>query len=139
MWIRNWITSEDFHKLTSVSLILQIIKAPPKWKLYRYYKSFDENNFNYDLKSKLNSIEYLDSFCFEDIFINVLNTHAPIKTKIPRANNLEFMTKALRKVVTARSRLKYIFFKNQNTTNWNSHKYQRICFPNLLRKTKLFS
>ena len=83
-------------------------------------------------------MECLDYFSFEDIFIYVLNNHAPIKTKIPRAKNLEFMTKALRKVVTARSRLKYIFFKNQNTTNWNSHKYQRICFPNVLRKTKLF-
>ena len=32
----------DFHKLTVVSLKSQILKAPPKRKLYRDYKAFDE-------------------------------------------------------------------------------------------------
>ena len=48
---------------------------------------FDENNFNNDLKTKLDSIKILDYFSLEDIFMKVLNTHAPVKTKIIRANN----------------------------------------------------
>ena len=36
----------DFHKLTAVSLKSQILKAPPKIKAYRNYKTFDENRFN---------------------------------------------------------------------------------------------
>ena len=43
----------DFHKLTAVSLKSQILKAPPKRKLYCTYKTFDENSFNNDLKTKL--------------------------------------------------------------------------------------
>ena len=43
----------DFHKLTAVNLKSQILKAPPKRKLYRDYKAFDENSFNNDLKTKL--------------------------------------------------------------------------------------
>ena len=51
-------------------------------------KSLDENNFNNDLKTKLDSMKILDYSSFEDIFINnVLNTRAPVKTKFLRANN----------------------------------------------------
>ena len=77
----------DFHKLTAATLKSKILKAPPKRNLYRDYKVFDENNFNNDLKTKLDSIKILDYFSLEDIFMKVLNTHAPVKTKIIRANN----------------------------------------------------
>ena len=82
----------DFHKLTAVSLKSQILKAPPKIKTYRNYKTFDENRFNEDLKSKLDSIEKLDYPLFESIFIDVLNTHGPVTNKKVRANNHQFMT-----------------------------------------------
>ena len=36
----------DFHKFTAVNLKSQILKAPPKIKTYRNYKTFDENRFN---------------------------------------------------------------------------------------------
>ena len=81
MYVRNW------NKLTAVCLKSQILKAPPKRNLYRDYKAIDENNFNNDLKTKLDLIKILDYSSFEDIFMNVLNTHAPVKTKIIRANN----------------------------------------------------
>ena len=126
----------DFHKLTAVSLKSQILKTPQKRKLYRDYKTLDENNFNNDLKSKLDTINNLDYSTFEHIFISVLNTHALIKTKIVRANNHEFMTKALKKAIMTRSRLKSIYLKNQNNTNRNNYKSQRNFCSNLLRKTK---
>ena len=99
---------------------------------------FDENRFNNDLKSKLDSIKILDYSSVEDISNNVLNTHAPRKTKTIRANNHKLMmTKALRKATMTRSKLKNFYLKNQNTTNWNNYKYQRDFRTNLLRKTKL--
>ena len=42
--LETWIS--DFHKLTAASLKSQTLKAPPKRKLYRDYKAFDENSFN---------------------------------------------------------------------------------------------
>ena len=45
-----------FRKLMAASLNSQLLKAPLKRKLYRDYKTFDENSFNNDLKSKLYSI-----------------------------------------------------------------------------------
>ena len=46
------------------------------------------------------------------------------------------MTKALRKTIMTRSKLKTVYLKNQNTTNWNNFKHQRNFCTNLLRKTK---
>ena len=46
-----------YHKLKAVSLKSQILKAPPKIKTYINYKTFDENRFSEDLKSKLDSIK----------------------------------------------------------------------------------
>ena len=60
----------SFHKLTAASLKSQNLKAPLKIKTYRSYKTFDENRFNEDLKSKLDSIEKLDYPLFESIFID---------------------------------------------------------------------
>ena len=54
-------------------------------------------------------VKILDYSSFEDIFINALNIHAPIKTKIIRANNHEFMAKALRIAIMTRSTIIFIF------------------------------
>ena len=99
-------------------------------------KSFDKNAFNEDLKSKLHSTVKLEYPLFESIFIDVLNTHAPIKTKTVRANNHQLMNKALRKAIMTRSRLKNIYLKTPNNENWDKCKKQRIFCSNLLRKTK---
>ena len=126
----------DFHKLTAVSLKSQILKAPAKRKFYRNYKNFDQDNFNKDLKLKLDSLEELDYLLFENTFIDVLNTHASIKTKTIRANSHQFMTKAFRKAVMTRPSLKNIYLKCQNEENWVSYKRQRNFCTNLHRKTK---
>ena len=99
----------NFHKLTAVSLKSHILKCHPKVKHFRNFKSFHENAFNEDLKSRLDLTEKLEYPLFESIFIDVLNTHAPIKTKTVQANNHQFMNKALRKAIMTRSRLKDIY------------------------------
>ena len=85
----------DFYKLTAFSLKFQVFKVPAKHQFYRNYKKIVEDNFNKDLKLNLNSLEELDYSLFENTFIDVLNNHAPVKTEILRANNHQFMAKAL--------------------------------------------
>ena len=78
------------------------LKAPPKRKLYRNYwnyKAFDEDDFNKNLKLKLNSSKELGYSLFESTLISVLNAHAPLKVKTLWANNHQFMTKPLRKAI----------------------------------------
>ena len=106
----NWDVS--FHKLIAVSLQSQVLKALPKRKFYRNYKNVDEDNFNEDLKLKLDSSEVLGYSLFENTFIDVLNSHAPIKTKTLRGNSRQFMNKALRKAIMTRSGLRNIYLKS---------------------------
>ena len=54
---------------------------------------------------------------FEGIFLNALNTYAPLKTKILRFNNSAFMTMKLRNEIMKRSKLKNNFNKNRNHEN----------------------
>ena len=73
---------------------------------------------------------------FENIFLQVLNAHAPMKKKNQRFNSSAFMTKQLRKAIMHRSRLKNVFNKSRTPKTWDSYKKQRNFCVNLSRKTK---
>ena len=74
---------------------------------------------------------------FERIFIDVLSTHAPVvTTKTVLANNHQFITKALRKVIMTSSRLKSAYLKTRNSENWKNYKKQRNFCTNLFKKTR---
>ena len=82
------------------------------------------DNFNAELDHKLKSDIVTEYSNFQNIFIQVLNNHAPAKKKIVRFNNSPFMTKTLRKIMH-RSRLKNIFIRKRNDKNWENYKKQR--------------
>ena len=69
-------------------------KNPPKEIYYRYYKKFDQDLFREELAEKLYGCDSCYD-TFEEIFINVLNKHAPLKKKFLRANHASYMTKTL--------------------------------------------
>ena len=52
----------------------------------------------------LDSLEELDYYLFDNSFINVLNTHAPMKTKSLEGNSHKSLTKTLRVAIMTRSR-----------------------------------
>ena len=64
--------------------------------IYRDYKNFDNTNFQMDLEIKLNNCpkKYEN---FEKTFENVLNAHAPKKTKFLRGNQKLTLTKIFAK------------------------------------------
>ena len=68
--------------------------------------------------------------------LHSLNKHAPIKKKIMPFNNNPFMSKALRKAIMHRSKLKNIYNNYRTEDNWANYKKQRNFCVNLLRKTK---
>ena len=126
----------DHYHLVLTSLRLQHIQGNPKTKFYRDYKSFNFESFDNELNELLKSEKEINYSLFENIFLQVLNAHAPVKKKIQRFNNNPFMTKQLRKAIMHRSRLKNVFNKNRTPKTWDSYKKQRNFCVNLLRKTK---
>ena len=84
------------------------------------------------------SINTVDYSQFHEIFLKALDAIAPIKNKILRFNHNPFMSKALRKAIMVRSKLKNKYNKNRTGENWDSYKKQRNFCVNLLRKTKKY-
>ena len=86
----------DFHKMALTVLKTKFEKAKPKEIKYRDYKRFDNILFKEDLRENL--LKGCDDYKkFENIFLTVLEKHAPSKKKKIRANHAPYMTKALRK------------------------------------------
>ena len=64
---------------------------------YRYYKHFHEKFFNFELNNELLEIDlnHAELKEFNKIFLKVLDKHAPRKHKYIRANNSDYIAKAL--------------------------------------------
>ena len=98
----------DFHKMT-VTVMKSHKKLKPKI-IYRKYTNFSTDLFREMLMRNINKQNFpnitLDSLKY--IFINILDTLAPVKHKYVRANQAPFMTKTLNKAVMDRSRIIYV-------------------------------
>ena len=75
---------------------------------YRNYKRLNEYSFNEDLKLAFSNTNIQTCEEFEEIFMNLLDNHAPLKKKISRANNAPYITKKLRREIMKRSQLENI-------------------------------
>ena len=93
----------DHHSLIVTALKSQLLKGNAKRKLYRDYNSFNIDHFKEDLDNNLKNNSITEYSHFQNIFLEILHKHAPIKKKILRFNDNPFMTKALRKAITHRS------------------------------------
>ena len=86
------------------------------------------------LHSQLASNKTVDYSQFHEIFLKTLDAIAPVK----KNNHNPFMTKALRKAIMVRSKLKNKYNKIRTEENWGSYQKQRNFCVNLLRKTKKY-
>ena len=92
----------DHHRLIYTMVKTQYTKPPPIEIVYRNYNNFKESSFLTDLHYFLKyGINFYHNF--EKIFVDVLNKHAPRKTKFLRDNHKPHLTKELRKAITKRT------------------------------------
>ena len=98
----------DSHKMIITVLKTTSKTAKPREIIYRSYKNY-EVMFREDLNQRhacsKNHTE------FRDGFLDVLNTHLPLKKKLVCANEVPYMTKALRRAIANRSRLENQYYK----------------------------
>ena len=59
---------------------------------------------------------------FHNVYLNILNKHAPIKTKVIRGNQAPYITKAYAKAVMRRSELKTKYLKDSTLKNLGNRK-----------------
>ena len=128
----------DFHLLTVTVLKTTFKKMPPKVIKYRKFKNYSHFHFQEELKFSLNGIDLnqISNDEYVSLLMEILEKHAPIKTKYVRANDQPFVTKELRKEHMLRSRLRNKYRKNKTDRNKLAYNKQRNLCVNLLKKTK---
>ncbi len=128
----------DFHAMIVTVLKGGYRKKGPKIIAYRNYAKFCADDFRKDLCDQISSElqDNEDYGAFDTVVTDTLNRHAPLKKKYLRANDGPFMTKALRKAMMHRKRLRNRYIKNRTEENLKAFKTQRNLCVKLLRKTK---
>ena len=99
---------------------------------------FNEDQFKRHLSESLErfSKEDMSYEIFFRIFMDVLDNHAPMKSKIIRGNNAPYMNKCLSMAFMKRANLKNKCNKNPSERNASIYKKQRNFCVNLLRREK---
>ena len=115
----------DFHKLVLSIFKTTFTNSKAKEIIYRDFKKFNEQCFNNDLRTELSSKSIKSYGSFENVFLNTLNKHAPIKKKMPRTNHAPYITKALRKAIMKRSYFENLYFKKQTRESMKKYKKQK--------------
>ena len=113
----------DHQKLILTVLKAKFVKAPPREVTYRNYKHFEKAKFNEDLHQKISNSQINNYNEFESAYLEVLNWHAPLKTKVLRANHSSYVTEDLCTAIMKRSELENIC--NKDPTTFNLRKYRR--------------
>ena len=124
----------DFHKMVLTVLRNKFVKQKPKEIEYRCYRNIDRGVLQQELKTSLGEVSNLEEF--NDIFLKVLNKHAPIKRKTIRINQAPYMTKNLRKAIMRRSALKTKFYKDRNPISERNFKKQKNFCSKLYKKER---
>ena len=119
----------DYHGLVATTMKSTVPKLKPKQIKYRSYKKFVPENFLSDVKHAQfecnganpdNSYDHLTN-----TFRNIVDKHAPTKTKFLRGNDAPFMNPQLRKSMYTRARLKRRLNKRPSKQNEVAFKKQR--------------
>ena len=130
----------DCHKLVSTVFRSTFIKLPPKTARYRSYKTYDKQNFLHELDQKLIQGDIYktdDSYSkLTEIMSEVLEKHAPLKTKIIRGNQAPFMNKRLSKAIMNKSRIRNKYLQWPSRENFLAYKKIKNKCNNLLKKSK---
>ena len=115
----------------------KITKAEPKYVNYCNNKNFNEQDFKLELRGKL-EVDVVDANyeTFHNVHLNVLNKHAPIKTKVIRGNQAPYITKAYRKAVMRRSELKIKYLKNSTLENFKKFRKQKKFCSRIYKKER---
>ena len=130
----------EHHKLVTTVMKAKFTKPSPNYVHYRNHKNFNEQDFKLGLRGKL-EVDVVDANygTFHNVCLNVLNKHAPIKTKVIRCNQAPYITKTYKKAAIKRSELKTKHLKSSTLENFNKFRKQKnFCSRLYKRERKKF-
>ena len=118
----------DFHKLVKSVFKTTFLKSKPKKIIDRDFKKFSEES----LKITNECVNNFSSF--ENIFLDALNRHEPVKKKLLKANHVPYVTKTSRKAIMRRSNLQTKYFKTRRPESMKKCRKQKNYCSRLYKK-----
>ena len=144
----NFIASEvidigvsDGHSMITVISRKTMPKLMPKDVTYRSYKTFNTDSFRNDFSMlPLSICDIFDDpsdalWAQETLIRDILDEHAPLKSKRIRPNEPPYMNKSLKKAIMNKARLLRRFKKTRTTKAWNHYKIQRNLTTSIRRRS----
>ena len=124
----------DHHLIYSVMKTTFRCEEPKKL-IHRNYSNFSQNDFQSDLLLNIRDGKnnYLE---LEKNFVDTLDKHAPIKTKVSWGNHRLYINKTLRKAITKRSQLKNKANKTKDLQDISKYNKQRNYVVTLNKQSK---
>ena len=130
----------DVHNMNLTSMRANYERLKPVQIRYRSYRHFREDLFLHDLGMmpfhKCSEIDDKEKAyeLFKDMFLTVVNRHAPLKTKTIRGTQAPFMNKELSSAIMDRSKLGNVYNKTKSIEAWEASKEQRNTCVSIKRK-----
>ena len=127
----------DFHHFIVATLDIRMPKRGRRQVTYRSFKHFNSDLFNKDLEKAPFHVSYCldtDDQChfITTLYKQILEDHAPIKTKTIKTRQCPYMNSSWRRAVFKKHQLYNRFAKCRTRINWNLYRKQR----NLCQKLK---
>ena len=129
----------DFHHLIYGILRTGFPRAAPRTVYYRSYKNFNSESYKNDLdQAPFHVMEIFDDiddsvWYFDTLQKDILNSHAPLKSRIIRPNQPPFMNAALRKAAHRKAQLHNRNDMYPNRRNYEAYRVQRNKTANIRR------
>ncbi len=114
----------DFHKMIVTVMRTTFKKAEPITIHYRDFSHYDKKAFGNDVQQKLEG-QPREYDALEKSFLEVLDVHAPQKSRLVRANQKPYVSKKMRKAIMVRSQLQNKYFKYGTVEHHTAFKRQK--------------
>ena len=129
------------HCLVYTVLNTKLLRPRSKSILKRSLKNFDQTAFLDDLSRVPSCAAYVFEdpddvyWCWEKLFNQVLDDHAPIKKiNLRQSSGSKFITAEIRHVMRERDRFKKTFHKTRHQTDWENYRQARNRVVSMRRK-----
>ena len=140
----NWNCGlSDWHNMIAIATKLRMSKASSKVFNYRSYKNFSSENFCRDVSCiPFQIIDIFDDIddkysVYNSLLSDVVNEHAPLKTRYVNGNSAPHMNSELKKLMYKKRMLQNAYWKNKgNSKLWEEYRRTRNAFVKLSRQSR---
>lgn len=121
----------DFHHMICFASKIKVQTKQKRSIIYRSYKQFKKEEYLRDIESAPFHVGEIfdtvdDSYWLcSELLRQIIDQHAPIKTRVVKVDQLPYMNSELRKAINVKNMLRRKWDKCKTQLNWDKYRKQR--------------